>query len=42
MEKYAVDRENDKFEKEAEEMIKTGAAKDINEAREKVKNNGKQ
>lgn len=36
VEKYAVDKENDEFEKKAEEMVKTGEAKNIDEAREKV------
>jgi len=35
MEKYAVD-ENDSFEKKANEMVKTGEAKDVSEARLEV------
>lgn len=37
MEKYGVDKADDKFEKKAEDLIKTGAAQNIDEAREKVK-----
>ena len=36
MEKYGVDQQNDDFEKQAQELIKTGKAKDIKDARNKV------
>ena len=36
MEKYGVDKKKDKFEKKAQDMVKTGAAKNIGDAREKV------
>jgi len=35
MEKYAVDKENDKIEKRAREMVKTGSAVSMSEARRK-------
>jgi hypothetical protein len=37
MEKYAVDKKDDQFENKAENLIKTGEAKNIDDAREKVK-----
>lgn len=36
MEKYGVDKESDSFEKAADDMVKTGEAKDIDEARKKI------
>ena len=36
MEKYGVDKENDKIEKRAQEMVKTGEAKNIDKARKKA------
>jgi hypothetical protein len=36
MEKYGVDKENDKIEKKAEDLVKTGAAKSIDAAREQA------
>jgi hypothetical protein len=36
MEKYGVDKENDKIEKKAEDLIKTGAAESIDAAREQA------
>jgi hypothetical protein len=36
MEKYGVDKESDKFEKKAQDMVKEGSAKDLDEAREKI------
>ena len=35
MDKYGVDKENDSVEKAAQEMVKTGQAKTIDEARKK-------
>jgi hypothetical protein len=33
MEKYGVDKENDKVEKKAQDLVKTGEAKNISQAR---------
>ena len=33
MEKYGVDKENDPVEKKAQDMVKTGAAKTLDEGR---------
>ena len=38
MEKYGVDQKNDEFEKEAQGMVKTGNANNINDARETLAN----
>ena len=37
MEKYGVDKKSDSFEKKAQEMVKTGEAKTIDEARKNIK-----
>ena len=33
MEKYGVDKENDKIEKKAQELVKTGECKSLSDAR---------